>query len=199
MINRTKGLLQDLKRWVTTLLIVHISSFAVAFGRPRQMKHEDPFQLRVTFKALYEGYHGAVMVLQFREIQKRGKYEDFSIQRRLRCLVSSQKDHEGLKPYAPYEVSAVLASLPTSIHPGRVPVDRQKIQWTATLQHFLVPKELEHVVFCPGRYTEVKYKVKTEFMPEGYPFSPRAYKQFFQVLLHLEEAQLRFAVKPLFF
>ncbi len=199
MINRTKGLLQDLTRWSTTLLIVHISSFAVAFGRPREMKHEDPFQLRVIFKALYEGYHGALMVLKFREIQKRGKYEDFAIQRRLRCLVSSHKDHEGLKPYAPYEVSAVLASPPTNIHPGRVPVDGQKIQWAAPLQHFPVPKELVDVAFGPGKYIEVKNKVKTEFMREGYPFRLGAYKQFFQVLLHLEEAQLRFAVKPLFF
>lgn len=156
-------------------------------GPGKGLRDDRARTVTVTFHPSYEGQYEDTLELTFqRKMTGSVVGEQFVITRSIRAVVGSPEDHERLKPKAPYVKPSAKVAFE---HPKRIikvvrPSTWSYTKWKVPLPQFPVPSDIAHAAFGPHAKTALK-----QFLPR---LSLSSYSKFFQVLLWIEEEQIRY-------
>lgn len=118
----------------------------------------------------------------------------FAIVRPVSAIVGNREDYEALKPVAPY-VPRVrklgVAERNLDIDEGPKPPALAEVKWVVRLPQYDVPPILEDTIASAGKSRDLIGRLKA-FLPSR--LRTDSYTRFFQTLLHVEEAQLKYAL-----
>ncbi|KAJ3929858.1 MAG: RNA helicase [Lentinula lateritia] len=149
-------------------------------GRPRI--------LRVTFQPSYAGRYEDRLELVFMNLATKAR---FVIHRRLFATVGDQSDHEQLQPTAPYtRRKRVPLNIDGPIRRSLRPPTWTKTRWVNVLPEFVVPRWITDILYKRGAQSkkDVLALLKGSLSPDS---NLRTYGSRFQLLLHLEEEQMK--------
>ncbi|KIK54982.1 hypothetical protein GYMLUDRAFT_249004 [Collybiopsis luxurians FD-317 M1] len=149
-------------------------------GRPRI--------LNIKFHPSYAGRYDDTLELIFRDYQKKTR---FIIHRKILATVGDRQDHEHLAPSAPYtRRKRVPLKIDGPIRRSLRPPTWTKTKWVEMLPKFDIPRGITDILYRRGARTrkDVLALVKGMMDPE---FDTRTYGKRFQILLYLEEEQMK--------
>ena len=114
--------------------------------------------------------------------------QQFVITRSIRAIVGSQEDHERLRATAPYARVTPQAAHARPRKLVRVvrPSTWSYTKWKVRLGEYKIPGEISAAAFGPHARAAIK-----QFLPR---LGLESYARFFQVLLWVEEEQMRYVV-----
>ncbi|KAL0566482.1 hypothetical protein V5O48_015530 [Marasmius crinis-equi] len=148
--------------------------------------------LNITFHPSYAGRYEDTLELVFFDIQTRTR---FVIHRHVTATVGDRADHEALQPTAPYRrrKRGIPLRLDGPIKTSTRPTTWTKTAWKGFLPQFEVPRQLTDVLYKSGGVPRSKKDtfeiLKTLISPT---FNLKTYGSRFQLMLHLEEEQMKF-------
>ncbi|KAF9260601.1 P-loop containing nucleoside triphosphate hydrolase protein [Marasmius fiardii PR-910] len=149
--------------------------------------------LHVKFHPSYAGLYKDTLELVFFDIHSRTR---FVIHRRLSATVGDRADHEAiLASVTPYRrrKRGIPLRLDGPIKTSTRPATWTKTEWKSFLPKFEVPKKLTDILYKSGGVPRTKKEtfetLKTLVSPT---FNTRTYGATFQLMLHLEEEQMKF-------
>ncbi|KAG7097715.1 hypothetical protein E1B28_005039 [Marasmius oreades] len=149
--------------------------------------------LNVTFHPSYAGRYEDTLELVFFDISSRTR---FVIQRRLSATVGDRVDHEAiLASVTPYRrrKRGIPLRLDGPVKTSTRPSTWTRTEWKSFLPKFDVPKTLTDVLYKSGGVPRSKKEtfetLKTFISPT---FNTKTYGARFQLMLHLEEEQMKF-------
>jgi len=159
-------------------------------GKGRVVQKGSTRKVSLIFQPSYAGHVEATLELLFFDIDNS---RTFVITRTVEATVGSREDYEELKPKAPY---ARRKAVPKFNYTGLVVRNNRPPTWTKTLWAdrllgYDPPSRLIEVAYGPrslGSPKQLLSNVK-KFMPTI--FNEKTYGAWFQVLLHLEEQQVK--------
>ncbi|KAF9566555.1 RNA helicase [Agrocybe pediades] len=159
-------------------------------GKGRVIQKGATRKISLIFQPSYAGHFEATLELVFYDIDQS---RTFVIIRTVEATVGSKEDHEELKPKAPYirRKNVVKFKFTAPVVPSNRPPAWTKTVWVDRLLGYDPPARLIDVAYGPrslGSGNQVLANVK-RFMPAT--FNEKTYGQWFQVLLHLEEQQIK--------
>lgn len=114
----------------------------------------------------------------------------FIITRRVFATVGSREDHERLAPRAPYSRRAIPSFRPDQavVVPSLRPPIWTPTKWVDKLPEFKAPAHVLEAAYS-ARSPKAIYQAVRRFMPTV--FNERTYGQWFQIMLYIEEEQMR--------
>ncbi|KAF7313870.1 RNA helicase [Mycena chlorophos] len=157
-------------------------------GKSRWVTHIRARTLCIRFAPPIEGEFKDVLELVLLNVKTR---ERFLITRKVLAVVGSQEDHELLKPHSEYVRRPRPIPVPFKgriVRPPRPPTWAPNA-WKKTLLPYEPPANLIQAAFETPRGRDVVKTVKQHFMPRV--FDVNTYAKFFQVLLYIEDYQMR--------
>ncbi|THG94461.1 hypothetical protein EW026_g7015 [Hermanssonia centrifuga] len=154
---------------------------ATLLGNGKVIRPEAPRIVSVTFHPSFGGRYEDTLELTFRDLSNK---QQFVITRRIYAIVGSQEDYDRLKPKSAFvKPKPAIYEQPKRIIRVFRPPTWSYTKWVVELPEFKAPQDLIDAAFGPRRRTSVN-----PYMPK---FSVLSYGRFFQVLLWIEEEQMR--------
>jgi helicase MOV-10 len=148
--------------------------------------------LSIQFHPSFDGEYEDVLELIFLDHSARNR---FLITRKLCAVVGSEADYKQLKPKAAYirRKPAPFQFDGPIIRTLRPPT-WGPIEWISRLPEFKSPENLIRVAFGShsGSYTKSILQAVNQFLPSS--FTVNTYGKHFQVLLYIEDEQMRFVL-----
>ncbi|KAJ7056200.1 RNA helicase [Mycena amicta] len=160
---------------------------ATLAGKSRWVTHIRARTLCIRFTPTIDGEFSDVLELVFLNVKTR---ERFLITRKVRAVVGSKEDHELLKPKSEYTRQPRPAPMEFKgpIIRGLRPPTWGPNTWTSKLLDYEPPAGLVKAAFETPHGRDVARGVK-KFLPAA--FDVNTYAKFFQVLLYIEDYQMR--------
>jgi helicase MOV-10 len=159
-------------------------------GKSRWVKHNEARTLSVEFHPSFDGEYKDVLELIFLDTSTRNR---FLITRKLCAVVGSRDDHQQLKPKSAYtHRRPVPFQFDGPIIRSLRPPTWGPIKWTSRLLEYKSPENLIQAAFGPhsGSNTKAVLQAVKQFLPAA--FTSNTYADHFQVMLYIEDEQMRF-------
>lgn len=171
------------------MLNTFFSSFSVQFSASsRRIKPGRSRTLRVIFHPSYPGRYEDTLELVFWDPIER---VHFVIHRRLLATVGDRNDHEQLKASAPYtRRKRIPLRIDGPIRRSLRPPTWTKTKWVGALPKFDMPRQITDTLYKRGaKSRKDTLALVRQIMPPD--FTSKTYGSHFQVLLYLEEEQMK--------